>query len=251
MRVIGNMTILLSAMLIMPLGGCALGNGTRREPMALEPRLTIAVAPVLNMSNSSDWDALRVTDILAEELQSFPGLNVVPVNRALAALTLMGKTNVESPEDAHALAHELGADATIVAAITAYDPYEPPSVGIVMQWYTVGADTAAQVFDPVSASRQAGDYQPAAAVKPIAGRRFWQVQRVYHAAAAEVVQDLRRYGRLRPGYAEAGGWRIFLKSQELFVRYACWASIRTTLLERERALAPDGPGEAESSAERR
>ena len=50
----------------------------------------------------------------------------------------MGKTAVETPQDALDLAGELGADATLVAAITEYQPYDPPIVGVVMQWYARG-----------------------------------------------------------------------------------------------------------------
>jgi len=47
-----------------------------------------------------------VTDILASEFQSFPGVVVIPVNRTLAALALRGKNTVETPRDALDLARE-------------------------------------------------------------------------------------------------------------------------------------------------
>src|SRR5215470_9236569 len=52
--------------------------------------VTVVVAPVLNLSNSRDWDPLKVTDWVASELQQFPGVTVIPVNRAAAVLAQAG-----------------------------------------------------------------------------------------------------------------------------------------------------------------
>lgn len=210
----------------------ATGCGPQRGPAAVVPRpdvaqVVVAVAPVLNLSNSSDWDSLRVTDIVASEFQSFPGVFVIPVNRTLATLALMGKEAVETPEDAVDLARELNADATVVTAITEYDPYYPPIIGVVMQWYGRPPHEPLGGFDPVSASRQTSEVAPAAS----SAARLVQVQRVYNAADESVQAEVRSFGAWRSKHGSPHGWRIHLKSQELFVRYSCWASIRSILLE--------------------
>lgn len=177
------------------------------------PPTTVVVAPVLNLSNSSDWDSLKFTDWVASEMQQFQGLTVVPVNRAAAALAQKGKTSIESPDDAIHLARELGAEATIVTAVTEYSPYDPPSVGIIMQWYS-GATPELQV------------------------------QRVYNAAIDQTIHELKEFAHHREGQESPYEWRVHTKSQELFVRYCCWATIRSMLSERTK-----GPGWTNTSCE--
>jgi hypothetical protein len=213
--------------------GCAqLHEPANVEPDP-EPAQVVVVAPVLNLSNSTDWDPLKVTDILASEFQSFPGIVVIPVNRTLAALALRGKSTVETAEDALELAREFQADATVVAAITEYDPYDPPRVGIVMQWYATDQRRGTTEFDPVVASRQAADVSLAGSEGYRAGAApILQVQQVYNAAENAVQADIRAFAASRRGYRSAYGAQIHTKSQELFLRYCCWASIRTMVLER-------------------
>jgi hypothetical protein len=206
--------------------GCAPRDvATGREPGSSRPQVVV-VAPVLNLSDSTDWDPLKATDILASELQAFPDVAVIPVNRTLAALELMGKSAVETPEDALALAREFRADGTVVAAITEYNPYEPPIVGVIMQWYAAPRAEARSGLDPVSASRQAGEVMPAGGTED-AGRLVQQVQRVYNAADETVLADIRAFAKRRSAHGSPYAWRIYVKSQNLFVRYCFWASIRS------------------------
>ena len=156
------------------------------------------------------------------------------MNRSLAALSLMGKAAVETPGDALELARELGADATLVAAITEYSPYDPPVVGLILQWYPVdrGSGGAAR-FDPVTASRQATEVVPAEYAEEADLAPMLQVQRVYNAADNALRKDIREYARHRQGFDSSLGWQRHVQSQELFLRYSCWASIETMLLARD------------------
>lgn len=186
--------------------GCAQKNSSVELGPPPAPPTTVVVAPVLNLSNSSDWDPLTVSDWLASEMQHFPELTVIPVNRAAAALARWGKSAVESPADAIRLAQEFGADATVVAALTEYSPYDPPIVGIIIQWY---AESTPEL----------------------------QIQRVFNAAMDRTRRDMDKYARERPGHDGPYGRQIHAKSQELFVRYCCWAAIQSMLSERTK-----GPG---------
>lgn len=220
--------------------GCA---APRAAQAVASPATAVVVAPVLNLSNSSDWDPLKVTDIVASELQSFPDVVVVPVNRTLAALSLTGKTIVETPQDALDLAAALGADATLVTAITEYDAYYPPRLGVVMQWYARRPEEPRAGLDPVAASRQAADIGPPP-TPPGETQPAVQVQRVYDAAHAAVLDDVRAYARRRGGHGSPYGWRLYVKSQEHFIRYCCWASIRSMLLAEEPARTESPADEA-------
>ncbi len=229
---------------LMPGSGCTWQRKQAAPEPPPEPPRVVVIAPVLNLSNSVDWDPRKVTDILASEFQSFPNVVVVPVNRVMAALALEGKTIVETPRDALDLARELRADATIVAAITEYDPYDPPRIGIVMQWYSPEIQDAATAFDPVAASRAGADVVPAASVSYDAlATPAFQVQEVFSAADEAILDDIRAYSRDRSGYDSQHGWQIHIKSQELFIRYCCWASIRSMLL--ARTSIQQAPQEAE------
>lgn len=228
---------------IVALTGCA----QRDEPavQVQPPPVVVAVAPVLNLSNSADWDPLKVTDILASELGTFAGVVVVPVNRSLAALSEGGRSGVRTPREALELARALGADGTVVAAVTEYSPYDPPIIGLTVQWYARdAARPAAAGFDPVSASRQATEVAPAEYADAADLAPVLQVQRVYNAAENAVRKSIREYAGQRRGYESPYGWRLHTASQELFVRYACWASLKSMLLARE--SQSDGPATDET-----
>jgi hypothetical protein len=226
---------------VLILAGCTVLHEPRQAEPQPEPAQVVVVAPVLNLSNSTDWDPLQVTDILASEFQSFPNIVVIPVNRTLGALALRGLSAVETSQDAVELAREFQADATVVAAITEYDPYDPPRVGLVMQWYPARRRSTGPAFDPVAASRRAADVMPVGSrgTAPIL-----QIQQVYDAAENAVQAEVREFAAGRRGHKSAYGAQIHTKSQELFVRYCCWASIRTMLL--ARSSSETAPVDAEA-----
>jgi hypothetical protein len=231
--------LLLCAGLAGVLAGCAQSNAKSAPPPQYPP-CVLVVAPVLNLSGARDVDSLKLTDLLASEFVSFPGTTVVPVNRVLAELLARGKTTVESPEDALALARAFDADAAIVVALTEYNPYAPPVVGLVMQWYDARGVGAAARGAPVAA-REMPAQNPRGGAVP-----RWQIQRVFNAAQEEVQEQVQHYADERDGHRSPYGWRKYLESQELYVRYCCWALIKTI-----RTLDHDGrvtvePNEAQS-----
>ena len=221
--------VVLAVAFGMTVTGCAARDRSSDRAGPPPARQVVVVAPVLNLSGSSDLDTLKLTDIVASELLSTSAVSVIPVNLTLAALAQRGQTWVETPEDAVDLARELGADATLVTAVTEYDPYDPPVMGLVMQWYAAKRGEPAEWFDPVTASRDAGrplNVGLSAAREP--APRF-QVQRVFNAADNRVLDDVRRFAGTREGHQSPSGWRRYVRSQELYVRYSCHAIIRTML----------------------
>ncbi len=218
--------------------GCAQVNArasARSLPPA--PGLIVAVLPVANLSDSSEWDPVRVTDMIASEFLAFPGLQVVPVNRVLAMLAARGSPRVTDAADAAALAEALGADLAVLVAITEFAPYDPPRVGIVMQWYPThyldGPDLALAAHP--------ADEQPSAPV-------LWRAQRVYDGADENLREELQAYSDARPGHESPFDWRVHTKSQQLFLRYCCWSLIRTMLITNRWAGQADSVDEAEAWA---
>ena len=198
----------------------------------------IVLAPVLNLTGRQDFDPLKITDLIASELLSFKNIAVLPVNLTLAELERRGKYAVETPQDAVALAQAFGADATVVFAIHEYNPYSPPVIGLTMQWYA--AHPGAGVPD-APAARASGALSDAAAALP-----RWQIQRVYNAADEEVREDIEHYAHERDGAKSPYGWKRYVQSQELYVRYCGWATIRTMLRLDQNERAAARPYEAKS-----
>lgn len=225
------------------LAGC---NRARDDDFAALPTRVVVVAPVLNLSGTSEIDMMQLTDTLASELMACPNTSVIPVNLTLAALARQGKRRVEEPDEALELARELGADATVVAAVTEYDPYDPPTLGLVMQWYGLGHRPGASTFDPISASRSA-TWTPelAASSGPVTTPEI-QVQRVFSAADQAVLDEVRKFARDRSGHQSPYGWRKWIKAQELYVRYCMWSLIRTMLPLTRPEPAGEKPVEATS-----
>ncbi len=210
-------------------GGCA----PREEPSYDPARVpnawlgpaSIAVAPALNFSGASVFDAATVADFMASELGHVEGINVIPVSRVLAAMARMGVQEVGSPEEAREIRELTGADAILVFAVTEYDPYDPPIVGIAAQLYGRAARWGqGDAVDPVLVSRQA---RPLAVGSSAGGRSelLAQAERVYNASHEYVVQRVRRYAELRGDDESAFGWRLYLVSQEHYLRFCCSAVI--------------------------
>jgi hypothetical protein len=231
------------ASILIVASGCAHQN--HATPAVGQPTRVLVVAPVLNLSGSQDFDPLKVTDLIASEFVSYPGVSVIPVNLALAELARAGKTAVTSPDDAVTLAHVLGADATIVIAVTEYNPYSPPVVGLIMQWYSAHPQVRGTETERTTALREASGADSGLSEPQAVGPR-WQVQRVFNAADEKLLKDVRQFASRRDGPKNPYGWRQYIKSQELYVRYCGWAMIRTMLMLDESNRATVEPDEAHS-----
>lgn len=228
--------------------GCTLVRRPAASPPPPPPPVVIAVAPVLNLSNRSDWDPAKVTDWLASEMQGFPGVVVIPVNRTVATLAAQGRNAVRTGDEALALAEALEADVTVVAAVTEFNPYDPPTVGLVLQWYERANVSQAVRVDPAAASRAA---TLAAAATPVErggaeNAPRYQFQRVFNAADHEILKDVESFADERPGHRSPLGWRAYLRSQELFVRYCFHSAFRTMHSARVGSLQAPATSEARS-----
>jgi len=170
---------------------------------------SLAVTVFLNQSGSAALDPMVVTDEFYTELQQIPGLEVVPVNRVLATMDQLGLSAVRGPDEAVLLADALGVDGVIVGAVTRYDPYWPPLVGMAVQLYGRSDPNEPGVapespVPPWELSRMARPFRLGGTrqVKPQA-----MVVRIYDAARDETVARLKRYSALRGSDETPFGWR--------------------------------------------
>lgn len=192
----------------------------------LDCSLTIAVTPALNHSGSQQLDPLRLADLMASELTQLPGVRVIPLNRVLAQLASEQRERVESPDHAQQLRERLGADAIVVMAVTEYDPYSPPVLGLTAQLY--GEQRSPGGLDLVAASRRTTPFEAATSVR---APRV-EYQRVFHGADRQVEKEMREFVRRRSADDSPYGWRKFLASQDEFLRFCC-ARIGRELIRQE------------------
>jgi len=221
---------LVGMILLGGLAGSGCGPYARRvEPVVVPNRLTgpitIAVAPALNQSGSVDFDRNRFADLMASELSYAEGVKVVPVNRVLALLGAQELESVESPEHAMELVRLLGVDGLLVFAVTDYDPYEPPILGITCQLYGTRVGATLGGMDPVTLSRQPTD---GVSVSPAATPGLLgETQRFFDASHESVIDGIQRFAKKRGANGSPYGWRLYVVSQQHFIRYCCHSAIRS------------------------
>jgi hypothetical protein len=192
---------------------------------------SLIVLPLLNHSGSSDFDTIRTTDILVEELSQVKGagLVVLPTNRAMKILLAHGQTHAVTVEQALDVASQLGVDGALVGAVTTYNPYDPPRVGMVLQLYWVRADMKGQVTEPVRLSRSPSGEGPAyyGGAGPAS-----QAQAMLDASDNVVTFRVREYAKQHEGQDSPFGWRRYLVDSDAYMRFVCHELV-TDLMDQE------------------
>lgn len=214
---------LLPAIALFSLAACETAKAPPpRETILTSPyrgACTFAVAPVINQSGSRDFDPLAVSDTLFAQLQLVNGLTVLPLNKTLAAMERLHIRAIDSPQTAQRLAQAMGADGIVIAAVTAYDPYRPPTVGMVIQLYTAEsfAPTIPSALPPEPEARQIGGAPlptaepnppaPATATSPadnlLLQQPVAQAAAMFPANNQTVLAELRDFARGRTNYESA------------------------------------------------
>lgn len=223
----------MPAPLLLGLGvfsGCSLNHPV--EPVTVRNPvfgpITIAVAPAVNLSGSASFDRDRFADLMASELAFAEGVSVIPVSRVLGALAVEGLDGVESPSHAMDLASRVGADAMLVFAVTEYEPYEPPSIGISSQLYGRRPRPSGGAMDPISLSRKARLVGATTGGGTSRGL-LSHSQAVYNASHSSIAADIREFALRRDGDDSPYGWRKYVVSQREFIRFCCHQTIRALL----------------------
>ena len=190
-------------------------------------RLAIGVAPAMNFSGSADFDPNRVADLMASELGYVEKVDVIPLSRTLAVLARQGRTEIESPGHALEVARQLGADALLLFAITEYQPYEPPVVGIAAQLYGVQRRDQGGRVDPIRVTRQASPFGGATGADSFG--LLAQSEQVFDASHDSVVERIKRYDHRRRADASPFGWRKVVVSQTEYLRFCCHETVRALM----------------------
>ncbi len=192
----------------------------------------LAVTPAINLSGKREFDANRFADLMASEASYAEGVSVVPVSRVLAVMAAKGWERIDSTAQAMELVKLVGADVVLVFAVTEYDAYDPPRIGVSAQLYGARPGSRHGSVDPVALSRQAG--LAADTASGSSPGLLCTVQRVFSASDESVVEDIQRYAAQRNADGSPYGWRRYVVNQQEFIRYCCYATIREVVSDTKR-----------------
>ena len=198
-----------------------------------------AVAPLVNESGVSFVDTGMIADQIIHSIDQVRGLACLPLNRTLAAMRARGMTSVASPQDARALANALGVDGLIVGVVAAFDPYDPPKIGLKLALFARNPGVESASLDPLrlqisyteSDRRIATQYL----TKPVA-----TVSEHLDAANHEVQMEVRRYATGRHEAESAIGWRAIMASMDLYTQFASFVAV-SRLIDQERIRLAQPP----------
>lgn len=200
--------------------------------------IVVAVAPLANESGTSAADELRLADRLVETLAEIDGVGVIPLNRTLDGMQALRLPRISTPAEAHALARILGADAIIVGSITAWDPYDPPRLGLNLALFGSGAAIGASgsnEVDPRALQSASTDYTLNASTSP--NTPLATISSHYDASNQALQMRVRNYATGRADPHSALSWQRYIKSMELYERFVSFCAVDELLASEQRRIA--------------
>jgi hypothetical protein len=197
----------------------------------------VAVAPLANESGTSAVDTLAVSDALVARMAEVQGLAPVPLNRTIAVMRSMRMNGVKSGAEARRLLAALGVDALVVGSVTAYDPYNPPKMGIQIGVFVRDggklSEPAAKDIDPFTLQTATSD--PTMNRPKTGSEEPESVVGVYlDGVNHQVLTELQAYAVGRHDRTGPLGWRKYLVSMDLYTEFAAFTAV-SRLLDKERA----------------
>lgn len=193
-----------------------------------------AVVPPVNESGTSLVNALAVGDALVAAVTEIQGIAALPVNRSLAAMRGLGMERITTPEQVRQLAEAMGVDGVVVSSITAWDPYDPPVIGLTLALYARSGAMRGQApvdFDPKALAAAASDAEFLARSSFGSGPASVAMEHL-DARNHQTQMYVREFAQGRSDSASALNWRIYFASMELYTQFAAYHGVRR-LLENE------------------
>jgi hypothetical protein len=117
--------------------GCAFVPQIRRQPQYHNPfpqLHRVAILPFYNLSSNPTVNQDEVAEAYYVELQQIPGFEVMPPG-VVKQILMLQDIDINSATDFQQLAQMLGVDVLIRGAVTEFDPYYPPRMGIAVDWF--------------------------------------------------------------------------------------------------------------------
>lgn len=230
-------------------GGCSSSDRLVAPEVVVSPydvsggEVLLAVAPPRNESGSSDVRVLEVGDALVAALEEVRGVRCVSMNRTLAAMRSLGLSSVETPTDAERLASALGADGLVLGSVTAWDPYNPPVIGLAVVLHARGGQlvrrSASGDVDVRSVRVQPTDYRyfPGSAY---ASAPSSAASEHFDGRNHGVLMEVRGFAEGRHDSGRALNWKVYLASMDLFTEFAAHAMARRLMEAEWLRLAREG-----------
>lgn len=175
-----------------------------------------AVAPLRNESGTTLADPLAITDKVILAVEEVRGIRCLPLNRVIEGMRSLEMPAVRTPDDARRLAAALGAEGVLVGSITAYDPYNPPKLGLALALHSAGGSADARSLDTRSLSTSPTD-PPA---RWTGDRPTTVVSELLDGANHQVLMDVRAYAQGRHDDRSALGWEVYLASMDRYAQFA-------------------------------
>ncbi|MBK7405752.1 MAG: hypothetical protein IPJ41_14320 [Phycisphaerales bacterium] len=221
-----------------------------RAPYAGQPGEVLwGVVPLANESGTDVFDPLIVSDKLVAAVEEVEGIRAVPLNRTLQAMHALEMRGVRDPGDIARLADAMGVDGLVVGTITAFDPYDPPTIGLSIALYArtpaMGAQAAQAGIDPRALSASPTDHTPGPGFRPGDGPTALASAHL-DARDHGVLVALRDYAQGRHDPEGALGWRRYTASMDLYTQFATQHLVAELVRQEHLRLAT--PGEDEPPA---
>lgn len=202
-------------------------------------RLLWAVAPLRNESGTSAADVMMVSDALVARTAEVRGVACLPLNRTIAAMRSLGMSGVNTPGEARKLAQALGCDGILVGTITAYDPYDPPTLGLTIGLYPRDGSALTSVDGALDPRRLSASPVDGRASLPPADRPLGVAAEHLDSKNQEVQMNLRRYAEGRHDANAPMGWKRYMASMDLYADFAAFWTLRHLLDAERLRLARD------------
>lgn len=203
---------------------------------------TWALVPLANESGVSTLDTLTLSDDFVAEIEAAEGIRCLPLNRSIAALRSMGLNEIRTDAEARSLMRLLQVDGLVVASITAFDPYQPLTLGVAAQLYTTeqAGPTATDVSELTMAVTER-DGRDRSKLGPSS-----QASRIYSANNHDVLQRVEAYAAGR--YNPKSGLRkqVYTSSMSSYSRFVAFEVVGE-LLSSERTIRAEQAEVAEAA----
>jgi len=224
------------------MGGCRYQKPVDLNSPWLPRQQVWAVAPLANESGVSAVDRLAVSDALVLETASIDGVDVLPLNRTLEAMTALqiGLNGIPTNEEFQVLIQELGVDAILVGTVIAYDPYQPLRFGASIQLIEASGRVS-QAFDPRSltmAVSERGVQTGLSGPSPLV-----QASGIFDAENHGVLMSLERYAAGRSTHELArSGVGLYLLDMDEFSEFVFHELLDRLLSQAQAHLGSDPAG---------
>jgi hypothetical protein len=179
------------------------------------------VLPFRNESGTTLVDGAAFADRLTQQIQQIDGIDVLPVNRVIETI-FGGNTDVviDTVDEIYELINLLEVDGVIVGTVTAWDPYNPPKIGVLAQLYSRQRRDGSMTLDTRRMST-------AGSANDLPGLRFHaqpvtQVGSYFDAANGRVLKNLQGYATGRVPTDSPAGWRRYTLSMDLFSEFVSY-----------------------------